>query len=169
MSTPRTTYTVDHDPNINDAHRDALRRRQCVSAACTDCGQTFPDDDYAYHFHTRTELIAAIGETDWQLDNTGPRCTNCTPDRRPQPSELGDITPETFDWLSEACCFTIHCTRCLRTLESDYGEAHFASTRAATEAALAARWHVSAHRTWCARCTAALITTTATTTSRRPR
>jgi hypothetical protein len=70
------------------------------------------------------------------------------------PTLLGEVAPENVDWLAEDSCFTMQCTRCQRILESDCGEAHFPSVRAAAEAALSARWLVSAHRVWCRSCTA---------------
>lgn len=163
MSTQSTT-TVD-EPIVDTVHPDAIRTRDCVSAECTDCAQNFPDDDYAYHFDTRGAMVGAINATDWHLSADGLRCADCAPDDAETHDAPGNVTSEGLDWLDEVSCFAIQCTRCHQALESDCGEAHFPSAAAAAEAAISARWFVSAHRVWCRRCTA-LVSCGNTATSR---
>jgi hypothetical protein len=153
MTTPATTVTAAEEPTVDTVHPDAIRQRDCISGECLACGENFPDDDYAYHFDTRTEMLAAIRDTEWYCDANGLWCGNCLPDAAELVS-ADDIEPHTLGWLTESSCFTIHCTRCQLILESDYGEAHFHSTQAALEAAVHARWMVSPNQVWCRACTA---------------
>lgn len=149
----QSTATVD-EPLADTVPPDAIQTTDCVSAECTDCAQNFPDDDYAYHFDTRGQMVEAINATDWHLSDDGLRCADCAPDAAETSEAPGDATAEGPDWLDELSCFAIQCTRCHHTLESDCGEAHFPSVAAAVEAALSARWLVSTHRVWCHTCTA---------------
>lgn len=163
MGTQVTAATAAEEADAGTVHADAIRSRDCVSAECVNCAENFPDDDYVYHFDTRGEMLDAISQTDWRLGPGGLRCTVCAPDGV-------DTEPENLDWIAEASCFTIQCTRCRVVLESDCGEAHFPSIRAAAEAALSARWMVSAHRVWCRGCTALVSgghTATATSSAER--
>lgn len=152
MTTISAAAAVERD-SLDVVHPDAIRSRDCVSAECIECAEPFPGRDYAYPFGTRAAMLQSIGETDWQPASDGLRCPDCAGDI-PGMSPTGEIEPECLDWLAESCCFTVQCTRCERVLESDCGEAHFPSTRAAADAALAARWLVSAHRVWCRACSA---------------
>lgn len=153
MTTSTTVAGVVDAPSVDTVHPHAIRSTGCVSAERMECGENFPDDDYAYHFDTRTEMLAAINATDWSFDEARLWCNNCAPGAD-QLVSAGDIQPDTLHWLVESSCFTIQCTRCQQILESDCGEAHFHSTRAATEAAVRARWMVSPHQVWCRTCTA---------------
>lgn len=164
MST-QSTATVD-EPIADTMHPDAIQTRDCVSAECIDCAQNFPDDDYAYHFDTRGQMVEAINATDWHPSAAGLRCADCAPDAAETGEAPGDVTSVGLDWLDELSCFAIQCTRCHKTLESDCGEAHFPSAAAAAEAALSAHWLVSTHRVWCRTCTALVAgCNTATSTS----
>lgn len=145
--------TVNHGiADVDTVHPRAIRSRDCVSGAHVDDTPSPASEN-----DTHRDMVDAIGHTHRRRRPGRLGCTVCAGDTL-------DTEPQNLDWLEEASCFTIHCTRCHRVLESDCGEAHFSSTRAAAQAALAACWMVSAHRVWCRGCSA-LVTGRAAATA----
>lgn len=153
------TSCADRPPVVN---RGLLLSRACaeVNSTHTTAAGKFRDHPAlngsaeSVTIPTHRDLLEAIRPSDWHPGDDGLRWAAHAPDDAATERIPGDVSPTTIDWHADACRFTIQCTRCHRMLETGCGEAHFPSAHAAADAAVAARWLVSAHRVWCRSCTA---------------
>ncbi|WP_333890897.1 hypothetical protein [Mycolicibacterium gadium] len=153
MSMSPQPVAIDYEPDSTQPQAFVLRR--CLTATCDGCHGGLPDQANG-HYQTCTAIVAAIKDNAWTLSNEGLHCPQCA-----APDDLGDaaqvdiaaVAPS-LSWLSEIACTLISCTHCYFHLESDRGEAHFPSMKAATEAALSRGWMFAAHQVWCVPCAA---------------